>query len=131
MVKVHGVANNVFIAEDTVSGGANLIVEILRQTLLKFCAGELEQEVLERRRQRNEGLTQKLLLNYLIALQSFQMMKTSLKILIQFLWMILFRLQRHPLCFFPRGILWLNHVPESYSPSRISFSAEKMQKKQG
>ena len=40
-----------------------------------------------------------------------------------------FVLQRHPLCFSPRGILWLNHVPESYSPSRISFSAEKMQKK--
>ena len=35
-VKVHGVANYVFIVEDTVPGGANLIVEILRQTLLKL-----------------------------------------------------------------------------------------------
>ena len=35
-VKVHGIANYVYIVEDTVAGGANLMVEILRQAVLKL-----------------------------------------------------------------------------------------------
>ena len=37
-VKVHGntIANYVYIVEDTVAGGANLMVEILRQTVFKL-----------------------------------------------------------------------------------------------
>ena len=35
-VKVHGFANYVYIVEYTVAGGANLMVEILPQTVLKL-----------------------------------------------------------------------------------------------